>query len=130
MIGPIRGNSWRLLISLSLRLRVVGSVLRQLPTNRDMDLFLGMKVPYIFCDLGRSVNAWLSRFTVSYQFFSTSFVRQEEFAMWKYRSASMSAFRRFFLLKTKDEEKKKKAKMKRNTRAEKLLTDVKILHVS
>lgn len=39
MIGPIRGNSWRLLISLSLRLRVL---MAQCHTNcrpTDMDLF-------------------------------------------------------------------------------------------
>lgn len=41
MIGPIRGNSWRLLISLSLRLRVLGSVPRQLPANRHGSLFRG-----------------------------------------------------------------------------------------
>lgn len=57
MIGPIRGNSWRLLISLSLRLRVPGSVLRQLPANRDMDLFHGAaKGPYTFRDLDRSAD--------------------------------------------------------------------------
>lgn len=40
MIGPIRGNSWRLLISLSLRLReCFGSVPRQLSKSTDMDLF-------------------------------------------------------------------------------------------
>lgn len=122
MIGPIRGNSWRLLISLSLRLRVVGSVLRQLSANRDMDLFLGTtKVPYTFRDLDRSVNARISRFVVSHRFFSTSLVRQEEFVVWKYRAASTSAFRRKRKMKR---EKLKKAKMQRNTRAEKLLIDV------
>lgn len=127
MIGPIRGNSWRLLISLSLRLRVPGSVLRQLSANRDMDLFLGAaKVPYVFCDLDRYRSRRSPiRVFARYRFFRRIGRQEEEFVVWKYRAA----FRRKRKMR---EEKVKKAEMKKNTRTEELLIEElpKMLHVS
>lgn len=113
LIGPIRGNSWWLLISLSLRLRVPGSVLRQLPANRDTDLFLGAaKMPYTFRDLDRywSMRESPIRVFARYQFFlSHRIVRQEEFVIWEYREA----FEVRWKWKMK-REKVKKAKKKKN----------------
>lgn len=88
-------------------------MLRQLPANGDMDLFLGAtKVPYTFCDLDeyRSTRESLIRIFAR-------IVRQEELVV----HGNIARF--VFSLKMGDDGRKGEEEIK-NTRAEELLIDV------
>lgn len=83
-----------------------GSVLRQLPANRDMDLFLGaMKVPRTFRDLDRCrlKRGSLIIYVSARIFLIGSSVKKLEFVVWKYIFCAAS---NLSSLKTEDEERK------------------------
>lgn len=69
-------------------------MLRQLPANKDMDLFLGAaKVPYTFRDRDRypvDPRGSPVRVSARYQVFPPRrrAVRREKLIVWKYRAAS------------------------------------------
>lgn len=71
---------------------MLGSVLRQLPANRDMDLFLGAvkatkgyRTPFVISiDIGQRADLPFALSIV----LPRRIVRQEEFVIWKYRAAS------------------------------------------